>query len=430
MKKFSLFLMLILLVSACKPQAAAGPTAAAPAETQIVASETPAPSPTDTPVPTEPPTATPTFTLTPTVTNTPTPKPTTIGGGREEWLMMVNVNLVNVPKKSPSDFEIIVPQDDIVSEFEIKELSSYRTDNLSPNGDIVAFWNCSTKICDTEQGLMYLFTTDFKQKATIQVKGVPIFLGYSADQDRMLYYLTSTMADDYYLVKTEASGFGEVTHLGRLSDVVWSYDHQTLYSQKGNVVTQLDKDGKELQSWKCDFSNSCIAAPSPDGKRYAGIKKFVPTSGSNPLITISNQDFTDKKSIFLQDDHALILYLWWLPDNQHLLVGGMSSKQNNRRFWRMDYLSMIDVESGEEQLVNFQVPEDAEQFIPCGLSADSQHMIYLSTGGRVKQEGRIYMSGRFAMIFPLTVEGTPQLKRMTDFEQSWESCPLWLPEAQ
>lgn len=433
MKKFSLIFVLILMISACKPapgQAPASQTVAAPAETQNVASATPVSSLTNTPVPTEPPTTTPTATLTPTETRTPTPALTPLGGGSGEWMMMVNINVVNMPQKSPSGFEIIVSPDDIQSEFEIKDFSSLRTDNISPKGDIIAFWNCSTKICDTKRGSMYLFTTDFKNKAIIEVNGLPLFLGYSANQDRMLYYLTSTMADDYYLVKTEPTGFGEVTHLGRLADMVWSSDRQTLYSQKGNVVTQLDKDGKELQKWTCDFSNSCIGAPSPDGKRFAGIKKFVPTSGSNPIITISNQDFTGKKSIFLKDDHALILYLMWLPDNQHIMVAGMSSRQGNRRFWRMDYLSMIDVESGEEQVIDLQIPDDVEEFVPCGLSPDSQHMIYLSTGGRVTKEGRIYMSGRFAMMFPIMTDGTPELKRMSDFQDAWESCPVWLPTAQ
>jgi hypothetical protein len=431
-KKISLIIILILLLSACSQapeQAGAGQTAA-PAETLSVASSTPEPSPTDTPVPTEPPTETPTITLTPTVTRTPTPKATSMGGGSGELLMMVNINVVNVPMKKPSDFEIIVPRDDIVSEFDIKDFSSMRTDNISPNGDIVAVWNCKSQNCDTEQGPMYLFTTDFKHKATIEVKGYPSFLGYSANQDRMLYYLGGTLSDDYYLVKTEPTAFGEVISLGRVADVIWSTDRQTLYKQKGNVVTQLDKDGKELKTWKCDFSNSCIAAPSPDGKLFAGIKKFVPTSGSNPLITVSNQDFTDKKSFFLKDDHALILYLMWLPDSQHLLVAGMSSRQSNRRFWRMDFLSMIDVESGEEKVMDLQVPEDAESFYPCGLSPDSQHLVYLSIGGRVNEGGRILMSGRFAMIFPVTIEGTPELKRMTDFNEAWESCPVWLPVAQ
>ena len=427
MKRVSLIILLIMLLSACAP---AAEQTASPAETLSVPSSTPVPSPTDTPIPTKPPTETPTITMTPTVTRTPTPAATKMGGGSGELLMMVNINLVNMPLKKPGDFEIIVPQDDIVSEFDIQDFSTMRTDNVSPKGDIVAVWNCRSEHCDTEQGPMYLFTTDFKYKATIDVKGYPSFLGYSANQDRMLYYLGGTLSDDYYLVKTEPTGFGEVTNLGRLSDVVWSTDHQTLFSQKGNVVSQLDRDGKELKTWKCDYSNSCIAAPSPDGKLFAGIKKFVPTSGSNPIVTISNQDFTDKKSIFLKDDHALILYLMWLPDSQHILVAGMSSRQSNRRFWRMDYLNMIDVKSGEEKVIDLQVPEDAESFFPCGLSPDSQHMVYLSIGGRVKEGGRLLMSGRFAMMFPVATEGAPKLKRMTDFSEAWESCPVWLPVAQ
>jgi hypothetical protein len=268
------------MISACKPapqQTASNQTVAAPAETQSVASATPAASPTNTPLPTEPPTATPTVTLTPTETKTPTPAPTPLGGGSGNLMMMVNINVINVPLDTPSNYEIIVSSDDIKSELNIKQFNSLRTDNISPAGDIVALWNCSYDPCDTERGPIYLFTTDFKNKATIEVPGYPYFQGWSANQDRLLYYLGGTMADDYYLVKTEATGFGDVIPLGRMADVVWAPDRQTLYSQKGNKVSQIDKDGKELQTWTCDFSNSCIAAPSPDGKRFAGIKKFVPT---------------------------------------------------------------------------------------------------------------------------------------------------------
>jgi len=343
-------------------------------------------------------------------------------------MMMVNLNVVNFPMKSLSEFEIIVPVDDIMEEFEIKDFSGTRDDTISPNGDIVALWNCGTSLCDTKRGPLYLFTTDFKNKATIVVPGNPDFIGWSANQDRLLYYLGSTMSDDYYLVKTQTEGFGEVIPLGRMSSVVWAPDHQTLYAQKGDTVYLYDRDGKEIQTWTCKFGNACAYAPAPDGKRFAGIQKFVPTGQGNPTITISNSDFSDKKTLFISDDNALILGINWLQDNQHILVYGMSSKQNNRRFWRLDYLSMIDVDSGEEQKIDMQVPEDAESYYPCGLSPDGAHMIYLSVGGRVKQGGRIYFSGRFAMMFPVA-PGTPELKRMTDFTDAWESCPVWLPTA-
>ena len=342
---------------------------------------------------------------------------------------MVNVNVVNVPMKSPSEFEIVVSNDDIVSEFDIKDFSSYHDDAIAPNGEIVAIWNCSTSQCDTKRGSMYLFTNDFKNKATIVVPGDPTFIGWSANQDRMLYYLGSTMSDDYYLVKTQKEGFGEVIPLGRMSSVVWAPDHQSLYAQKGDTVYLYDRDGKEMQKWTCKFNNACAYAPAPDGKRFAGIQKFIPTGQGNPVITISNQDFSDKKTIFTSDKHALILGIYWLPDNQHILVYGISSKQTNRRFWRLDYLSMINVDSGEEQKIDMQVPEDAKSYYPCGLSPDGTHMVYLSVGGRVKEKGRIYFSGRFAMMFPVA-PGTPELERMTDFTDAWESCPVWLPMAR
>jgi hypothetical protein len=430
-KKLSLLLVLMFLVCSCNAapeQVSQNPTSS-PADTQIVASSTPAASPTNTPVPTDPPTATPTVTLTPTETRTPTPAPTALGGGKGELMMMVSINVVSVPLDSPSEFEIVVTSDDIASEFEIAQFNGLRSDSISPEGDTVALWNCATDPCDTERGPMYLFSTDFKNKATVEVRGYPYFLGWSANQDRLLYYLGSTMSDDYYMVKTTAAGFGEVIPLGRMTDVVWAPDQQTLYAQKGNKVTQLDKDGQVLQTWTCDFSNSCISYPSPDEKRFAGIKKFVPTSGSNSLITISNQDFTDKKSIFISDHNAYIVRIIWLADNQHILVIGRSSREWNRKYARYDYLSMIDVNSGEEQKIELEVPQDAESFGPCGLSPDSQHLVYLSMGGRVKEEGRIKFSGRFAMMFPVA-SGTPALTRMTDFTDAWESCPVWLPVAE
>ncbi len=342
--------------------------------------------------------------------------------------MMVNLNVVNFPMKSPAEFEIIVPVDDIMSEFDIKDFSSRRNDAISPKGDIASIWNCKYNPCNTERGMLYLFTTDFKNKATFEVLGSPAFIGWSANQDRLLYYLGSTMADDYYLVKTEVEGFGEVIPLGRMSSVVWAPDRQSLYAQKGDTVYLYDLDGKELQKWTCNFGNACAYAPAPDGKRFAGIQKFLPTGQGNPVITIANADFSDKKSIFISDDNALILAILWMKDNQHILVFGRSSRENNRRFWRYDYLSLIDVDSGEEQVVDLQVPEDSEWFEPCGLSPDGTHLVYLSTGGRVKEQGEIRFSGRFALMFPLA-QGTPDLKRMTDFTGAVESCPVWLPVA-
>jgi hypothetical protein len=430
-KKLSLLLVLMFVVCSCKPapeQVSQNPTAPAAAK-QSIASATPVSSPTNTPVPTEAATATATVTLTPTVTPTPTPAPTALGGGSGELMMMVNMNVVNIPMKSPSDFEIIIPNEDIMSEFEIKALSSRRNDAISPQGDIVAVWNCKYNPCNTERGSIYLFTTDFKNKATFEVPGSPSFIGWSADQDRLLYYLGSTMSDDYYLVKTGLDGFGEVIPLGRMSSVVWAPDRQTLYAQKGSTVYQYDRDGKELQKWTCKFGNACAYAPAPDGKRFAGIQKFVPTGQGNPVITISNQDFSDKKTIFISDDHALILAIIWMKDNQHILVFGRSSRENNRRFGRYDYLSMIDVDTGEEQVIDLKVPEDAEWFYPCDLSPDGKHLVYLSVGGRVKEQGEIRFSGRFAMMFPVG-PGTTELKRMTDFAEAWESCPVWLPIAQ
>jgi len=344
--------------------------------------------------------------------------------------MMVNINVINLPQKRPADYEIIVPQDDIISEFEIKALSSWRNDFISPMGDIVAFWNCSTNLCDTRQGPLYLFTTDFKQKVTIEVKGYPSFLGFSANQDRLLYYLGGSLSDDYYLVKTQKEDFGEVIPLGRLTSVGWSADLQKLYAQKGDIVYQYDRDGKELHKWDCNFGNACAYAPSPDGKRFAGIQKFVPTGLGNPAITIANADFSEHKTIFISDDHTLILIVKWLPDNQHILVFGRSSRENNRRFWRYDYLSLINVDNGEERVIPLQVPDDSESFVPCGLSPDSQRLIYLTIGGRTKEEGRILMSGRSALMFPIWAEGVPEFKRLSAFDQAWESCPVWLPVAQ
>jgi hypothetical protein len=71
------------------------------------------------------------------------------------------------------------------------------------------------------------------------------------------------------------------------------------------------------------------------------------------------------------------------------------------------------------------VPYDAESFTPCNISPDGSYFVYLQAGGRVKKEGYILMSGRYALIFPVDSDN-PELERMTVFEESWESCPVWL----
>jgi len=347
-----------------------------------------------------------------------------LGGGSGYLMMMVSVNLVKVPLADKSDFELVLSYDEISSELGYGELSSTFTDAVSPRGDMVAFWNCSTLLCDTERGVLYLFTTDWKQKASLDVPGEPSFLGWSDNQDRLLYYLGSTMADDYYLVKTEKSGFGEVIPLGRLTAMTWSPDRKTLYAQKGSKVSQLDKNGVELQTWTCIFDNACMAAPSPDGKRFAGIQKFVASGTGNPTITISNADFSDKKTVFISEDKALILGITWLPDNQHLVVFGESYRQRLRRFLRWDYLSVINVETGEERRITLDVPEESEDFLPCGLSPDGTQLVYRGLENRIKEQGRIYFANRFARVFPIA-SNHPVLERMTEFD-AVESCPTWV----
>jgi Tol biopolymer transport system component len=221
---------------------------------------------------------------------------------------------------------------------------------------------------------------------------------------------------------------GDVIHLGRLNDVAWAPDRATLYTQSGSKVSLVDLDGNELESFSCIFNNACMHAPSPDGKRFAGIQKFVPTNQGNPVITISNHDFTEKESIFISENKALILSVTWLQDNRHLVVYGMTAKQRTRRFWRLDYLSVIDTETGEERRINLNVPDDAESFSPCGLSPDENYFVYLQAGGRVKQEGYILMSGRYALSFPLDSDD-PEFNRMSILEDAWESCPVWLNES-
>jgi hypothetical protein len=384
---------------------------------------------TATQAPTSTPTATPTQTLAPTATSqptrTPAPSATPFGGSGGEALMFINLNLVRFPYPDLSDLNVILTYEDLINEFQFSELSTSWEDAVSPSGKQIAFWNCATKHCDTKRGNLYILTTDHRSMASVMVPGHPYFVGWSSDEDRLLYYLSSTMADEFFLIKTQYPGFGEVISLGRLNAMSWASDKQTLFAQKGNKVFHLDKDGKELETFECNFNNACMASPSPDGKRFAGIQKFVPTGTGNPVITISNQDFTEKKSIFISDDKALILFVNWLPDNQHIVVFGQTARQRVRRFWRLDYLSIIDVDSGEERVIKLDIPEDSEWFAPCGLTPDGRQLVYLGAGGRVKQEGRILMSGRKALIFPLETED-PDFRPITDIEGAWESCPNWL----
>ena len=363
----------------------------------------------------------------PTVTRTPTPRATPFGGSTGYIMTMVNMNVVKMSLKDPSDYELLVSYDEIMSNLDIKKLSTTRNDFISHTGDLVAFWNCASEYCDTERGTLYLFTPDFKKKAAVDVPGYPSFMGWSADHARLLYYLESTMADDVYIIKTKDPGFGEIIKLGRINDAAWSPDGQTIYTQKGGTVHQYDKDGKEIQKQECNFNNACMHALSPDGTHFAAIQKYVPTTAGNPVINITHPDFIDKQSIFISDDHALILSLMWLPDNQHIVVIGVSARQRTRRFWRLDYLSVINVETGKERLIELNIPEDSENFSFCGLTPDGTHLAYLSTGGRVKEQGRILMSGRYIMLLPIGSE-KPELIRVTEFNDAWESCPAWLEQ--
>jgi len=36
------------------------------------------------------------------------------------------------------------------------------------------------------------------------------------------------------------------------------------------------------------------------------------------------------------------------------------------------------------------------------------------------------MSGRFAQMFPISAD-SPEFERITGFDDTWESCPVWLP---
>ncbi len=420
--------MIGILLSSCAILPAT-PESGSQVTVEVIDTATPLPTetPTSTPLPTDTPTLMPTNTSPPpTETLTPTPAPTPLGGGSGRIRMFIELNIVELPVEEPDDFKVVVSYDELISKLEISELSTTRTDYISPDGKLAAVWNCSQKYCDTLRGKLYLFSTDWRHKTSIDVPGEPTFLGMSADQSRLLYYLESTMANDFYLVKTNPENFGEVVPLGRLTNVAWDFERQTLYSQKGSVVNQMDADGNELKKFECNFNNNCIHAQSPDGKRFAGIQKFVPTGQGNPVITISNQDFSEKKSIFISDDHALILGIDWLPDNQHIVVYGKSAKQLNHRFWRLDYLSIIDVDNGEERVVELDIPEESEWFAPCGLTPDGNHLVYLGAGGRVKKDGRLLMSGRFAQMFPIS-DAAPEFERITQFEDLWESCPVWLP---
>jgi len=425
MKKISCLLFIVFIFSACSSGATPSETLPNITEEIAVASVTFTPIPSETPTPTETPTITPTFTPEPTETPTPTITPTSIAGGSGYLQMMVDMNILRFPIEESSEFETIVSFSDFIIELGISEISSRRNSSLSPDGNIAAFWNCDYKYCDTVRGKLYVFATDFDKIASIEVPGAPSFLGWSANQDRLLYYLSSSMADDFYLVKTQGDDFGEVIDMGRMTSMSWAPDRETLYMQKGDKVTHIDKDGAEIEQWTCNFNNACMLSPSPDGNRFAGIQKFVPTYQGNPVITISNQDFSDKQTVFISDDKALILGIDWLPDNQHIVVYGMTARQRIRRFWRLDYLSVINLDSGEERVIELEIPEDSEYFGPCGLTPDSTHLVYLDVGGRVKEAGRIFMSGRYAVLIPLDSDA-PEIIRITDFEESWESCPVWL----
>ena len=431
MKQLYVLLILSIIAGGCAtaPKTGEQQAQAVVSEPAQPATALPSPSatlkPSDTPQPTSTATETPTITPTPTITLTPTPVATPFGGGNGEVSMMVNVNVVKVSLEDTSDYDIVVPYDKIMALLKIDQLSTLRSDSVSPNGDLVAFWNCAQEYCDTKRGVLYLFSTNFNQKVAIDVPGLPVFMGWSPDQSRLLYYLGSSMSDDYYLVKTKDPGFGEVIKLGRLVDVAWAPDGQTIYAQKGGTVYQYDLDGNELNTWACNFNNACMHALSPDGKRFAGIQKYVPTNQGNPTIFISNPDFTDKKTIRISEDKALILYLAWLPDNRHVVLVGESAKQRNRRFWRLDYLSILDVDTGEERNIDLKIADDVENFSFCGLTPDGMHAVFVAVGGRVKEQGRVLMSGRAAMLYPLWVDDA-ELVRLTGFEDVWESCPTWL----
>ena len=426
MKLFYTFLILVVALCGCsKPLPEPTPAAQAASATPLPPTNTPTLKPTNTPTPTFTPTDTPTRTPTPTITLTPTPRATPFGGGDGSVVTMISLNVVKLSLKDPSDFDLLADYDAIVQNLGITKFSSLRNDAVSHEGDLVAFWNCATQYCDTERGTLYLFSPNFKQKTSVEVPGYPVFMGWSAEHDRLLYYLGSTMADDYYIIKTKDPGFGEVIKLGRLSDAAWSPDGQTIYTQTGGKITEYDKDGKELHQHECNFNNACMHALSPDGAHFAAIQRHVASSNSNAIVNITHPDFADKTSLRLKNDHAVILNVLWLPDSRHIVVIGESAKQYNRRFWRLDYLSVIDVETGEERVIELDIPEDSEGFSFCGMTPDGNNLVYTYTGGRVKQGGRLLLSGRYVMLLPLN-DADPELVRLTEFDETWESCPAWV----
>jgi len=58
-----------------------------------------------------------------------------------------------------------------------------------PAWDMVAFWNCSSYLCDTERGVPLSVHHRLEAKGFLDVPGIPSFLGWSDNQDRLLYYL-------------------------------------------------------------------------------------------------------------------------------------------------------------------------------------------------------------------------------------------------
>jgi hypothetical protein len=424
MKRFSihhLVLILMLGSSACvssnQEPTANPPTATGETEQEMTPSVTAVPKDTETP------TSSPTITLTPTETTTPTPVPTPIGGGNGYLLMMVDESIIRISLEDRNQVETIVSSSDLTTTLNVGEISNLRTGSISPDGSVSAFWNCATHLCDTRRGTFYLFTSDLQKKISFEAAGYPSFLGWSANHDRLLYYLWSTMADDYYMVKTKAPGFGEVIHLGRVTDVTWSGDKQTLFSQRGNVVSQLDKDGKELKRYTCNFNYNCINDPSPDGKRFAGLPSLF--YGGDPYVTFSNQDFTEKKTVKIPIMKIIPLIVDWLPDNQRVVIYSLSFKQWNYSYIRFDTLGVMDADSGNLRVANWEIPESVAWFVPCGLSPDGNYVVFTGAGGRSKEQGRLMLNERYLFMFPVSSD-QPALERVTNFDKAWESCPTWM----
>jgi hypothetical protein len=427
--KFSLILMLLVFMCGCNSKSQLSPATALEPSPTIVYTDTPIPTDTTRPsvTPSPIPTDTPTVTLTPTETLTPTPSPTPLGGGSGYLMMFENLNVVKVSLHEKSDIETIVASEKITSEFGIKDISSQWTGDISLQGNIAAFWNCSTYWCDTERGLFYLFTTDFKHKTSFELPGYPYFLGWSADQDRLLAYIGSTMANDVYLIKTGDAGFGEMIRLGQFYFATWSADKQTIFAQRGGTVYEFDKDGQELRKLPCLDADACMYAPSPDGKRFASPPREIFYGLSAPKITIFNQDFTEKKILPLIESvyAGLFLRAAWLPDNLHVLLFGTSYGQFNRRYWRMDALETMNVETGEEKAIKLDLPDDFEAFMPCDLSPDGSYLIYLGHGGRIKEQGRILLTHSYAVLVPITSDH-PTIERITTTIDVRDSCPTWI----